>query len=248
MGSKEISAQENRQKGEDMGTRDYGFWVWFCRITNDQMLKNFPCIEVNCASLNYFLFPFNSPSYPGDKCLNTCSPPKDLTAGISGTPCVGSSGWSEVASDPSNLWFPMVAKIGTWAFQFCLSLSGGLINRHLAPGRCVSHSIDKENEILLLSPLVNIAESWFCFFDFRKTQSSFYLIASGDYKEMLWLRLGPLLTKGWWWERGWAWHFQDRALPVSFLFKFVLEYSYFTMLHQFLLFSKVNGPCSVVAD
>ena len=27
VGSKEISAQENHQKGEDMGTGDYGFWV-----------------------------------------------------------------------------------------------------------------------------------------------------------------------------------------------------------------------------
>lgn len=44
----------------------------------------------------------------------------------SGAP--GPARWSEVASDRSNLLFPMVAKTGTWAFQFCFSLSGGLIN------------------------------------------------------------------------------------------------------------------------
>ena len=40
---------------------------------------------------------------------------------------LGPARWSEVASDHSNLLFPIVAKMGTWAFQFCFSLSGGLI-------------------------------------------------------------------------------------------------------------------------
>ena len=160
MGSKEISAQDNHQKGEDMGTGDYCFWVWFCRITNDQMLKNFPWVEVNCTSLNYFQL-FFFPTHHPAQVTNVLTPPllQRIWLQVSQGPLVqgprGDQRWqvTPVTCDfpwwqrqaPGHFSFVSVSLMGqlTWAFsswQMCLTLYWWR-EWNLASLTCGKHSI-----------------------------------------------------------------------------------------------------------